>query len=219
MARRTLPTRQQTLRNTLQWSYDLLTAEEQRLFRWLSVFVGGFTLEAATAVYDSSGDSPLDMLTGVASLLDKSLLLQTEQEGEEPRFRMLETLREFGLVCLRTNREEAAAQRAYAEYYRPWPKKLSRIWRVLELVRWLDRLERRARELARGPPTGGERGRRGGAVALASEQCPVRRLGHTLVSERGAQLSGTRPGPEAGGTGSRSAESAHRSRAADVVSK
>ncbi len=136
-----LPTRQQTLRNTLQWSYDLLTAEEQRLFRWLSVFVGGFTLEAATAVCHSRGDPPLDMLTGVASLLDKSLLLQTEQEGEEPRFRMLETLREFGLACLRTNREEAAARRAYARYYLTLAEEAEPYLEGPELVRWLDRLE------------------------------------------------------------------------------
>jgi predicted ATPase/DNA-binding CsgD family transcriptional regulator len=136
-----LPTRQQTLRNTLQWSYDLLCAEEQRLFRWLSVFVGGFTLEAATAVCHSSGDSPLDMLTGVASLLDKSLLQQTEQEGEEPRFRMLETLREFGLACLRANGEEAAAQRAYARYYLTLAEEAEPYLEGPELVRWLDRLE------------------------------------------------------------------------------
>ena len=142
-----LPTRQQTLRNTLQWSYDLLTAEEQRLFRWLSVFVGGFTLEAATAVCHSRGDSPLDMLTGVASLLDKSLLLQTEQEGEEPRFRMLETLREFGLACLRTNREEAAAQRAYARYYLTLAEEAEPYLEGPELVRWLDRLERERENL------------------------------------------------------------------------
>jgi predicted ATPase/DNA-binding CsgD family transcriptional regulator len=136
-----LPTRQQTLHNTLQWSYDLLTADEQRLFRWLSVFVGGFTLEAATAVCHSRGDSPLDMLTGVASLLDKNLLLQTEQESEEPRFRMLETLREFGLACLRTNREEAAARRAYARYYLSLAEEAEPYLEGPELVRWLDRLE------------------------------------------------------------------------------
>jgi predicted ATPase len=125
-----LPARQQTLRNTLQWSYDLLSAEEQRLFRWLSIFVGGFTLEAATAVCNAGSDQPLDVLTGVASLLDKSLLLQTEQEGEEPRFRMLETLREFGLACLSTNGEGAAAEWAHAWYYLALAEEPSRIWRV-----------------------------------------------------------------------------------------
>ena len=77
--------RQQTLRNTLRWSYDLLDEGEQRLFRRLSVFVDGWTLEAveamATAGQESGGDV-LSPLEGVASLLDKSLLLQIEQEGE-----------------------------------------------------------------------------------------------------------------------------------------
>jgi predicted ATPase/DNA-binding CsgD family transcriptional regulator len=137
-----LPARQQTLRNTLQWSYDLLNAEEQHLFRWLSVFVGGFTLEAATTVYNAERESPLDVLTGVASLLDKSLLQQIAQEGEEPRFRMLETLREFGLECLHANGEEGAARRAYAEYYTTLVEKAEAYLEGSKLMRWLDRLER-----------------------------------------------------------------------------
>jgi predicted ATPase/DNA-binding CsgD family transcriptional regulator len=142
-----LPARQQTLRNTLQWSYDLLNADEQCLFRWLSVFAGGFTLEAATAVYNSGRGSPLDVLTGVASLLDKSLLQQIEQEGEEPRFRMLETLREFGLECLRTNGEAAAARWAYAAYYVELAEEAEPYLEDPELVRWLDRLERERENL------------------------------------------------------------------------
>jgi predicted ATPase/DNA-binding CsgD family transcriptional regulator len=142
-----LPARQQTLRNTFQWSYDLLCAEEQRLFRWLSVFAGGFTLEAATVICNSVTDPPLDVLTGVASLLDKSLLLQTEQESEEPRFRMLETLREFGLACLRANGEEAAARLAYAEYYATLGEEAEPYLESSKLVRWLDRLERERENL------------------------------------------------------------------------
>ncbi len=144
---RDLPARQQTLRNTLQWSYDLLSAEEQRLFRWLSIFVGGFTLEAATAVCNAGSDQPLDVLTGVASLLDKSLLLQTEQEGEEPRFRMLETLREFGLACLSTNGEGAAAEWAHAWYYLALAEEAEPYLAGPELVTWLDRLERERENL------------------------------------------------------------------------
>jgi predicted ATPase len=79
------PTRQQTLRNTLAWSYDLLSAQEQHLFRWLSIFVGGCTLEAAEAVFQpdqADGDQQTSsVLEGVASLLDKSLVQQTEREG------------------------------------------------------------------------------------------------------------------------------------------
>ena len=142
-----LPARQRTLRDTLQWSYDLLSAEEQRLFRWLSVFAGGFSLEAAAAVCNSGSEPPLDVLTGVASLLDKSLVQQTEQEGEEPRFRMLETLCEFGLACLRTNGEAAAARRAYAEYYVELAEEAEPYLEGPELVRWLDRLERERENL------------------------------------------------------------------------
>jgi len=142
-----LPARQRTLRNTLQWSYDLLCAPEQRLFRWLSVFAGGFTLEAAAAVCNSGREPPLDVLTGMASLLDKSLLQQTEQESEEPRFHMLETLREFGLACLRANGEEAAARRAYAEYYATLGEEAEPYLEGSKLVRWLDRLERERENL------------------------------------------------------------------------
>jgi predicted ATPase/DNA-binding CsgD family transcriptional regulator len=155
-----LPARQQTLRNTLQWSYDLLTVEEQRLFSWLSIFAGGFTLEAATAVCNSERELPLDVLTGVASLLDKSLLQQTEQEGEEPRFRMLETLREFGLECLRANREEAAARRAYAVYYLMLAEEAEPYMEGSESVRGLDRLERERenlRAVLQQAATGGEK--------------------------------------------------------------
>ena len=79
-----VPARQQSLRNMLAWSYDLLDAGEQRLFRRLSVFVGGCTLEAVEGIYQALGDMPAYVLDGVASLIDKSLLRQTVQEGEEP---------------------------------------------------------------------------------------------------------------------------------------
>jgi predicted ATPase/DNA-binding CsgD family transcriptional regulator len=115
-----LPERQQTLRNALKWSYDLLEREEQRLFQRLAVFVGSWTLEAADAVAyagqpsDTAGVSVLDEL---ASLLDKSLLLQVEQEGEEPRLMMLETVREYGLECLAASGEMEFTRQAHAAYY------------------------------------------------------------------------------------------------------
>src|SRR5258706_5566900 len=95
-----VPTRQQTLRHTLALSYDLLDAQEQQLFRRLSVFVGGCTLEAVEGLYTALGEMPTDVLDGMASLIDKSLLQQTEQDGEEPRPVMLETIREYGLETL-----------------------------------------------------------------------------------------------------------------------
>jgi predicted ATPase/DNA-binding CsgD family transcriptional regulator len=114
---RDAPVRQQTLRNTLAWSYDLLDAEEQRLFRRLSVFVGGCTLEAVEGLYTTLGEMPADVLDGVASLIDKSLLRQTEQEGEEPRLLMLETIREYGLEALAASGEMESTWRAHAAYY------------------------------------------------------------------------------------------------------
>ena len=116
---RDLPARQQTLRNTIAWSYNLLDAAEQRLFRRLSVFVDGCTLQAVEAVcaaLDNNGET-VQALDGIASLVDKSLLQQTEQEGEEPRFMMLETIREYGLERLAVNGEMEAARQAHAEYY------------------------------------------------------------------------------------------------------
>src|SRR6266487_2126135 len=97
---RDAPARQQTLRNTLQWSYHLLSAHEQRLFRRLAVFVGGCTLDAIEGVYRALGDEEMNVLDGVAPLLDNNLLQQTKQEREESRLEMLETIREYGLECL-----------------------------------------------------------------------------------------------------------------------
>ena len=95
---RDVPARQQTLRGMLAWSYDLLDAMEQQLFRRLSIFVAGCTLGAVEGLYTALADTPAYVLDGVASLIDKSLLWQTEQEGEEPRLLMLETIWEYGLV-------------------------------------------------------------------------------------------------------------------------
>jgi DNA-binding CsgD family transcriptional regulator/tetratricopeptide (TPR) repeat protein len=114
---RDVPARQQTLRSTITWSYDLLTADEQRLFRLLSVFVGGCTLAAAESLSAALGDTMPPVLERVASLIDKNLLLQTAQEEEEPRLTMLETIREFGLEALTTSGEREAARQAHAAYY------------------------------------------------------------------------------------------------------
>jgi predicted ATPase/DNA-binding CsgD family transcriptional regulator len=114
---RDLPARQQALRNTLQWSYSLLSQEEQHLFRWLAIFAGGCTLEAAEVVCQQDSNQAFRVLEGVASLLDKSLLQQTVHDGEEPRLVMLETIREFGLEQLHRQGELEAARRTHAGYY------------------------------------------------------------------------------------------------------
>ena len=77
--------RQQTLRNTIQWSYDLLNEQEQRLFRRLAVFVGGCTLETAEALYTTLDGETGQVFDGVTSLIDKSLLQQSEQEADEEK--------------------------------------------------------------------------------------------------------------------------------------
>lgn len=92
---RNLPPRQRTLRSAIDWSYELLEEWEQTLFRRLGVFVGGFSLLSAEAVCNAQGDLPLDVLNGLESLLDKSLLVSQAGVGGEPRFAMLETVREY----------------------------------------------------------------------------------------------------------------------------
>jgi tetratricopeptide (TPR) repeat protein len=114
---RDLPTRQQTLRNTVDWSYGLLNGAEQTLFRRLSVFTGGCTLEGVEAVCDTRGDLGLDVLDGMASMVDKSLAQQVEQVDRETRFFMLSTIREYALERLAESDDESATRRAHAAYY------------------------------------------------------------------------------------------------------
>jgi predicted ATPase/serine/threonine protein kinase len=114
---RDLPVRQQTLRGTVDWSYNLLSAAEQNLFRRLSVFVGGCTLEAVEAVCDTKADLGLDVLDGMASMVDKSLIQQQELAGVEARFHMLSTIREYALECLTESGEQHLTRRAHAAYY------------------------------------------------------------------------------------------------------
>jgi len=113
---RDLPQRQQTLRATIDWSYDLLSPAEQKLFRRLSVFAGGCNLESVEAVCDTKGDLELDPLDGTASMVDKSLLQRMEQANGESRFVMLETIREYAREKLEASGEDALTRRAQAAY-------------------------------------------------------------------------------------------------------
>ena len=113
---RDMPQRQQTLRAAIDWSYDLLSAAEQKLFRRLSVFVGGCTLEGAEAVCNTKGDLDLDLLDGMASMVDKSLAQQVEQAKGESRFVMLETIREYAQEKLEASGEGPLTKRAHAAY-------------------------------------------------------------------------------------------------------
>ncbi len=144
------PPRHQTLRNTLKWSYDLLESEEQQFFRQLSVFVESFSLEGAEAVRSADNNikgSALSTLDGITSLLDKSLLLRHEQEGEEPRFRMLETVREYGLECLRELGELEQIQRVHAMYYLSLVEQAEPQLKGRQQIRWLTLLEQELENL------------------------------------------------------------------------
>jgi predicted ATPase/DNA-binding CsgD family transcriptional regulator len=136
-----LPERQQTLRNTIDWSHDLLDEEERRLFRRLSVFVGGCTLEAAEAVCNTIEDSSAATLDGLTSLIDKSLLRQEEGVGGEPRFAMLETIREYALEQLAASEEAEEIQTAHAACYLALAEEAEPELNGAEQRAWLKRLE------------------------------------------------------------------------------
>jgi predicted ATPase/DNA-binding CsgD family transcriptional regulator len=111
------PPRLRSLRDAIAWSHDLLTPDEQAVFRRLAAFVGGWTLEAAEAVAGEDVRSTLDVLGGLVSLVDKSLVRQTEGPGGEPRYRMLETIREFGLERLAESGEAEVVHARHAEHF------------------------------------------------------------------------------------------------------
>jgi DNA-binding CsgD family transcriptional regulator/tetratricopeptide (TPR) repeat protein len=130
MGPRDAPDRQRTMRDAIAWSYDLLAPAEQALFRRLSVFVGGFTLEGAQAVSRGVGqsssrgesdllpDSPTPrLLDSLGALIDHSLVQAADEPVAEPRFAMLETIREFGLERLAASGEERAVRAAHAAYF------------------------------------------------------------------------------------------------------
>jgi predicted ATPase len=114
---RDAPDRQRTLHASIQWSYDLLAEGERALFRRLAVFRGSFALEAAEVLCQRTGLGEIDVLTGVAALCDKSLVKPLETGEDEPRFTLLETLREFGLRQLAAAGEAEAVQESHADYY------------------------------------------------------------------------------------------------------
>jgi predicted ATPase/serine/threonine protein kinase len=136
---RDLPQRQQTLCAAMDWSYDLLSAAEQKLFRRLSVFVGGCTLESAEAVCDTKGDLDLGLLDGMASMVDKSLAQQVESAKGESRFVMLETIREYALEKLEASGEGALTKRAHAAYCLVLAEEEATEQSGAEGAAWLDR--------------------------------------------------------------------------------
>jgi predicted ATPase/class 3 adenylate cyclase len=135
--RRDASERQRTLKGAIAWSYDLLSPDEQNLFRRLGVFAGGFTLEAAEAVCDR-GDLNLDVLDGLASLVDKSLM-GTDEHRE--RFSLLETIREFAQEKLEETEEAEDIRRAHAEFFGGLAEEAQPHLIGRHQKHWLDRLE------------------------------------------------------------------------------
>ncbi len=133
---------QQKLRATIAWSYNLLSSEEQTIFRRLCVFVGGFTLEAAEAVCTSAADSTTPALEVISSLVDHSLLLLREQDGGERRLWLLEMIREYGLECLIAAGELERARDAHAAYYLSLAERAEPALYGAEQAQWAEQLKR-----------------------------------------------------------------------------
>ncbi len=145
-----LPARQQTMRQTIDWSYNLLNESEQDLFRHLAVFVGGYTLDAAAAVCgDVITEYPLlnplaqhAFANKLASLVDQSMLLQIKSADEEPSFGMLESLHEYALERLTARSKEwTTLRRRHARYFMALAETAEQKFETAEQETWLNRLE------------------------------------------------------------------------------
>jgi predicted ATPase/transcriptional regulator with XRE-family HTH domain len=139
---RDLPTRQQTIHNTIQWSYQLLDEREKILFARLGAFVGGCTMEAAEGICNSDDTLRLDVVDGIAALVDQSLLRQDEGPGGTPRFVMLETIREYALERLEQRGEVEAVRQWHAKYFLMLAEEAEPELAGPRQVAWLARLDR-----------------------------------------------------------------------------
>ncbi|MDQ3585976.1 MAG: protein kinase [Acidobacteriota bacterium] len=143
---RDLPARQQTMRGAVEWSYDLLDESEKMLFRRLAVFMGGTTIEAAESVCSGQGVRPdtvseIEVLDGISSLVDKSLLVHKERANGESRFRMLEVVREYALEHLEASGELEAVARAHAAFFLALAERAEPELRGARQMEWLERLD------------------------------------------------------------------------------
>jgi predicted ATPase/DNA-binding XRE family transcriptional regulator len=184
-----LPVRQRTLAATVAWSYDLLGEADQCLFRRMAVFVGGCTLEAVEAVCASPSDAAtpgrpwgqVEVIEVLASLVDWSLLRVQDGPGDEPRFSLLETVREYALNRLVESGEDAAVRAQHAQYYLRLAETAQPQLRTREARAWLDRLDADHANLLAAidwgeatadAPDAGSQGRRGtSGLELATRIC------------------------------------------------
>jgi predicted ATPase/DNA-binding CsgD family transcriptional regulator len=135
------PTRQQTLRSCIEWSYDLCSATERQLWARASVFAGGFELDAAEEICAGQGLAPEDLLDVVTSLVGKSILIRDEH-GAVVRYRLLETMREFGQDKLREADEHAALRQRHMRWYEQLVQQAEADWVSPRQVAWFARLDR-----------------------------------------------------------------------------
>ncbi|MEU0878207.1 LuxR C-terminal-related transcriptional regulator [Lentzea sp. NPDC005914] len=138
---RHLPARQQTLRSCIEWSHGLCSEQEKLLWARLSVFAGGFELDAAEAVCSAADCAAEDVLNTVTSLLDKSILV-ADQHGDVMRYRMLETIREFGVEQLERTGEHAELLHAHRDFYVDLIERANDDWVSARQVFWFSRLDR-----------------------------------------------------------------------------
>ncbi len=138
---RSAPTRQQTLKATLDWSYNLLSEQEQAAFRRLAVFTGGWSLEAAEAVCEGYGLEAADVLDVLTRLVDKSLVL-VEEQGGEAHYRLLEPVRQYGEHLLATNREVENTQGKLAAFCVALAERAEPEMHGPRQAQWLRRLDR-----------------------------------------------------------------------------
>jgi non-specific serine/threonine protein kinase len=137
---RTADPRQRTLRATIDWSHELLSDKEKILFRRLSVFAGGWTLEAAEEVCVGEGVEKEEVLDLLTRLVDKSLVVVAEQD-REVRYRLLETVRQYGVEKLEESGEEPEVRRRHAEFFLVLAEELEPAMWGAEEAAWLSRLE------------------------------------------------------------------------------
>lgn len=135
------PVRHHTLRDTIAWSYDLLTPEEQMVFAQLAVFAGGAPLAAVEAICGEGTHSCVDLLDHLDALVGASLVRQTESSDGEPRFTMLETIREYATEQLALRTDSEAVKRAHAAFYMAMAQTADAVMFGAGQAPWLERLE------------------------------------------------------------------------------
>jgi predicted ATPase/DNA-binding XRE family transcriptional regulator len=137
-----LPERQQTMRRAIAWSYDLLRESEQRLLRRLAVFIAGWTLAAAEVICGESDRETACVLDGLTALVNHSLVVREAGADAEPRFRLLELVREYGWEQLVAHDDVSALRSRHANYYCALAEMVEPELRGTEQAAWIQRLER-----------------------------------------------------------------------------